>query len=650
MKRLFYLWILMGPLFTYGQITTPIIKARFGVDGDLRANYFNGLVQTGNDDWYNMLVADTSGKMVIDTTGVSGVVAGYTSDVSPWPKRMSSLYRGMSKPAFSIVNNRLWLDAIFIRDYHGNDTTVFTAGSDKNGMSPDYWTGGVQGIPDKNDILDMFMHLRRAGPTAADSLWFFGGLSLDNTTGNRYFDFELYQTDIYYDRASGQWYGYGPDAGHTSWTFDAAGNVLTPGDIIFSAEYQSSTLTYVEARVWVKKSDWQNIVPAAWNWSGLFDGDGAAATYGYASISPKTAGAFYTGLGSAANTWAGFFRLILQNNSMVTNYAKDQFMEFSVNLTKLGLDPVTQFGGDICGTPFNRLVVKTRSSASFTSELKDFVAPTDLFLAPRVEVTTQTPAICDTGSIAQINVSNPMSTSYYQWAAINGRIVGPTTGTTIAVDTPGTYRCFQYLQQGCVTVYAADTIQVMRIVNCEALSTNLQPLEASRIPAGILLTWSVLNNSLVDHFIIERSNDGSHFYTIGDVGMRSSHNTGAAYDYIDSSSRYGYYRIKLFQADGSSQYSAIVKVSLAGIRSSSLLVYPNPVKDFLKIEVNGQREEMMLVKIFDASGKMIRSVQTQIHRGFNIESIDMQNASPGLYHAIVMLGGELFDQKVMVVK
>jgi hypothetical protein len=41
----------------------------------------------------------------------------------------------MSRPKFSI-NNRLWLDAIFVRDYHGNDSTVFTAGSDKNGMSP----------------------------------------------------------------------------------------------------------------------------------------------------------------------------------------------------------------------------------------------------------------------------------------------------------------------------------------------------------------------------------------------------------------------------------------------------------------------------------------------------------------------------------
>ncbi|HKC35102.1 MAG TPA: hypothetical protein VKB95_03535, partial [Chitinophagaceae bacterium] len=155
----------------HSQITTPAIKARFGVDGDLRANFFNGLVQAANDDWFNLNAVDTSGKYVIDTTGSAAIVAGYLADVSPWPKRMQSMYRTMSKPPFSIINNRLWLDAIWVRDYHGNDTTVFTSGSDKNGMSPFDWTGGIQSIPDKNDILDMFVHIRRAGPNTTDSLW-----------------------------------------------------------------------------------------------------------------------------------------------------------------------------------------------------------------------------------------------------------------------------------------------------------------------------------------------------------------------------------------------------------------------------------------------------------------------------------------------
>src|SRR6188472_4585059 len=101
-------------LISSAQITTPIIKAAFGVDGDLRANYFNGFVQSGNDDWFNNGTAGT-GQFVIDTTGAAAIVAGYLSDASPWPKRMAPLYRSMSRPKFAVINNRIWLDAIFVR-------------------------------------------------------------------------------------------------------------------------------------------------------------------------------------------------------------------------------------------------------------------------------------------------------------------------------------------------------------------------------------------------------------------------------------------------------------------------------------------------------------------------------------------------------
>src|SRR5436190_5141124 len=101
MKTVLRIIFLLNPLIIYAQITTPVIRARFGVDGELRANYFNGAVQTGNDDWYNYVATDTSGKYVIDTTGAAAIVAGYATDVSPWPKRMASFYRIMSQPTFS---------------------------------------------------------------------------------------------------------------------------------------------------------------------------------------------------------------------------------------------------------------------------------------------------------------------------------------------------------------------------------------------------------------------------------------------------------------------------------------------------------------------------------------------------------------------
>ncbi len=652
--RSYLLWVFMAcNLYAKAQITTPVIKARFGIDADLRANYFNGLVQTANDDWFNLIATDTSGKYVIDTTGAAGIIAGYASDISPWPRRMATLFRKMNRPVFSIVNNRLWMEALWVRDYHGNDSTVFAAGSNKNGMSPADWSGAIQNIPDKNDILDVFMHIRRAGPNNTDSLWMFGGMSLDNTTGDRYFDFEMYQSDIYYDKASFKWYGYGPDAGHTRWQFDAAGNVTKPGDVIFSAQYQSSVLTNIEARLWVDSTTWRTVTPAEFNWSGSFDGATASPAYGYASILPKVSGAFYTGLGSANNVWAGPFQLVLQNNSITPIYIKDQFMEFSVNLSKLGLDPATQIGGDICGAPFHRLVIKTRASASFTAELKDFVAPLDMSLAPGVRIATDNPYICLTQNIARIYVTNPVSTSLYQWSTTNGHILtSPPVGTFIDVDTPGVYIVKQYLQAGC-SLYASDTIQIFPILNCGALQNNLFGLTASFLnPSVIKLDWKVLNNQVVDHFEVERSGDGIYFNSVGIVMATGTYQVPTDYFFIDTlpATQPQYYRIKLLENDGLTRYSAVIRVSAKTEDITSVVLFPNPTSDVIQVQVNATVDNNIVqISIYDFTGNRIMYQKRIVNKGSNLIQLDdLANWAGGVYYAIIWVGDQVFRQKIMV--
>jgi len=662
---LFVLLILSSVMFVSAQITTPAVKARFGVDGELRANYFNGAVQTGNDDWFNLVATDTSGKAVIDTTGAAAIIAGYISDVSPWPKRTASFYRTMSKPPFSVVNNRLWLDAIFVRDYHGTDTTVYTAGSDKNGMSPANWTGGIQGIPDKNDILDMFVHVRRAGPNTTDSLWMFGGISLDNVTGNRYFDFEMYQTDIYYDRASAKFYGYGPDAGHTSWKFDASGNVTTPGDIIFNGEFQSGTLTKIEARIWVKKTDWQTVVPTAFNWSGQFDGDGSGATYGYASISPNTSGTFYTGLGSSNNTWAGPFGLVLQNNNLAytnpgpasttnSKYVADQFIEFSVNLTKLGLDPVTLLGGDVCGTPFNRIIVKTRASSSFTAELKDFVAPTDLFLAPRALALSDAPSMCNEGGITEIYVSNPVVTSIYQWSTTDGNIItNPATGPSIYADKPGTYVVRQYLQAGC-SVYASDTVQVLPIPNCQVLDKNFSEFHGLLTDNTVQLDWKVLNNQQVKYFEVERSEDGVYFTTKKTIKNQLQNSIGSystTDDAGDLYSRFVYYRIKLTNINSVVNYSSVIVIRLTNSNEEIRVnISPNPVRDIMQLQIQANASSKVRVDFFDQSGKLVSLTKIELKGRTVISLDDLADKPRGVYFALIYVDDKIFRKKVVLTK
>lgn len=68
------------PVLLTAQITTPVIRANFGVDADLRSNYFNGLVQSGNDDWFKLPASVGTGQFVVDTAGAALILAQYGAD------------------------------------------------------------------------------------------------------------------------------------------------------------------------------------------------------------------------------------------------------------------------------------------------------------------------------------------------------------------------------------------------------------------------------------------------------------------------------------------------------------------------------------------------------------------------------------------
>lgn len=653
MKR-FLLFVLLAGLLPFlslqAQITTPIVKAGFGIDGDLRSNFINGVTLAGNDDWFVMNPRDTSAKFVIDTTGAAALLAGYQSDASPWPRRSAPQIRRMSMAPYSIVNNRLWLDAMWLRDFHGTDSTAFTSGGDKNGMHPSSWTGGVASVPDKNDILDIMVHIRRSGTSSADSLWFFGGISVDNTNGNRYFDFELYQTDITFNRATGQWNGFGPDAGHTSWVFDASGNVQRPGDIIFSADYQNSMLSNIQARIWVSRTVWQTTTPTAFDWGGDFDGATTGSAFGYASIVPKTSGAYYTGIGSPANTWTGPFGLVLQNNTMATSYIAEQYMEFSVNLTKLGLDPISRITNDYCGQPFSRLLIKTRTSASFTSELKDFVAPTDFFVTPEVELQTQTPSICNTGSIARIDVIDPIPTSTYLWSTPNGRIVGAQNGPFIYVDTPGIYICRQYLQSGCA-LYAEDTIVIASIPNCKTLDQNLTAFTAVRSGSDVRLSWTVKNADAVAFMEPERGYNGFQFEPIGrqlpQAGVDRTYyqNDAGAMTRSDKL----YYRLRIQYTNGKVVYSPIIRIQLERTDNPRrLIIQPNPARQEIRMQYHTDQGGQLQLRVFDMSGKQVRTDFRNLVPGDHVISLPASDLPSGLYQVVATLGTDVQRQKLVL--
>ncbi|MGC4104309.1 T9SS type A sorting domain-containing protein [Ferruginibacter sp.] len=649
MKTILYLFIsLLFYNLVPAQITTPAIKANFGVDGNLKANYFTNVISNGTDDWFKQTKFG-SGDFMIDTSGAAAIVAGYNTNPA---SRMLSFSRIMGPAFYSVLQNNLVIDAVFHRDFHGDDSTVFASGSNKNGMSPANWSCPVsQGIPDKNEILDAFTHIRRAGPSVTDSLWMFGGLSIENTNGNRYFDFELYQTDFYYDRSTNTFKGYSAEAGHTAWQFDASGNVIKAGDIIFSEEFSSSSLTLVEARIWVNKNALLT-TPQNFNWGGQFDGDGNGATYGYASIVPKTAGDFYTGLQSTETTWAGPFSLVRTDNSVVTDYIPGQFLEFSVNLTKLGIDPGS-YSNNPCGTPFRRVLIKTRSSTSFTSELKDFVAPFRMFDFPPVNAFSYLLYFCKVFPLTPVTVLNPNPNSIYTWTTNNGNIVGSNVGITIYVDRPGTYYVTQQLNAQCA-YYSKDSVKLIFDSICRVLPVDIIDFSATKTNDNkASLTWQASANEEAAQYFIEYSLNGNIFLPLDTVpASKKSGIAGyaASFPLEKWNAAIIYFRIKVTGKDGRMKYS-----NIAALRNRDAAappgIFPNPTHGDTWLSYTTAVNQSADITIRDAFGKLVKSTRINIPPGSNpLRLADLSAYADGVYFISVKTPNTSFTQKILKLK
>jgi hypothetical protein len=469
MKRALPLLVIFASLYSlpgYSQLTDGGIFANFGVDADTRTNWVKYGPLTGaiaSDDWF---APSGAGNNVIDT-----------SKAATWRTLLSAgnnitFNQRMAAQLYAKVGGTLWIDAVYGRDFIAastlKDATTYTI-SAKNGDNPIKWKGGNTNIPNKNDLADVYAHLRRAGLTVHDSLWFFTGVSTFGVNGSSYYDVELYKKTFTYNAGTGTFTTAGTEAGHTQWIFDAAGNITQTGDMIFAVSFSPGTAPVVDVRIWISQTTLSTITPAYFNFTGAFDGATTTPVYGYASIVSKT-GTTAWGGGisnySASATQDSTYSTPwgTANSSLGTgwdpNYETQQFIEIGMNLTRIGIDPALYSALGPCDALFSNIFFKSRSSTSFTSNLQDFMTPLTFTRNPVMDYSLKGDTIRCNHDPATISLTNNTTVGYYTWKALSGNMASANGDSSqLTVDRPGTYIVSASPAEGCPPT-RTDTIVV----------------------------------------------------------------------------------------------------------------------------------------------------------------------------------------------
>lgn len=616
--------------YVAAQLTNGGTLANFTIDADTKVGFAKFGTTTlsayNNDDWFLPVAYSGTGKAVIDTTGASvlrtKLMAG---DNISFSRRMNLVNN-------TVVNGRIWVDGLYVRDYVGSDidslnmrydSTTFGNAAKNAGNPNTNWNVGTQTIPSKNDLIDGFAHIRRDGSSPSDSLWMNFAISTLGVLGTRYYDIELFKRSCVYNSTTGLFSTGGTEGGHSEWKFNSSGEIIQTGDLIISATFSPGSAPVLDIRIWVSSTTHSTVNPAFFNFNSNFDMP-SGGSYGYAQIvSNANTTAFgagssnYSGVELLDTTYATPWGATTFNSTNTQriwsqNFSQLQLVETGINLTRIGLDPslYTALGMGQCSPLFNSVFFKSRSSASFTSNLQDFMGPYDFGALPAastVAASSNFPALCPNNPVSTLFVNNPVSTSLYEWSTPNGSITtNPASGTTIDINGPGIYYVAQRLFSGC-EVYAIDTIQIVYSSgSCSILPSSKIEVNGSVKANKATVSWRVDDDLLTvsKKFVVERTTNNGTYSTVAEINADEDKTVYTTEDILPATAMGYNYRIRIVKKDNTGAYSSSIVLKTKHM-DNEVSFYPNPAQHELNY-YTGTKAKNAQLAIYDISGAVLQ--------------------------------------------
>jgi hypothetical protein len=247
----------------------------------------------------------------------------------------------------------------------------------------------MKSIPQKNDLVDVGGHIRLHAATGF--VLGYGFATTLSSDGDSHTDFEIFRTTPVFDAVTGKVINSGPAAtgGHTAMHFNTDGSIKYSGDFIVAIDYErGGSNPNATVRVWVNPRNLDSLghdtayinrqPNRPFVFTGKFDGGSLSGNYGYAEIRPvdNSPSSCLIALMTNRTTVIGPAWGSLSGNQAHynDNITRLQMVEIGINLTAFGFGS-GDASGEKCELFLGNLLVKTRSSSSFTAELKDYAGP-----------------------------------------------------------------------------------------------------------------------------------------------------------------------------------------------------------------------------------------------------------------------------------
>ena len=172
------------------------------------------------------------------------------------------------------------------------------------------------------------------------------------------------------------------------------------------------------------------------------------------------------------------------------------------------------------------------------------------------------------------------------------------------------------------------------------LPVTLTAFEAKLTNCVATIKWSAAEESNLEKYLLEYSKNGIDFTTVAEAdakGINKEYN--ARHTPVPGKA---FYRLKMMDIDGKVTYSKQQLLNVNCARNT-ILVYPNPVRDQLHVNVNFVSGlQTSTATLYDINGRVM--IRQQLVNGTN--EIDTKGLTAGIYNLVLVRDGEVTTYKI----
>lgn len=203
-----------------------------------------------------------------------------------------------------------------------------------------------------------------------------------------------------------------------------------------------------------------------------------------------------------------------------------------------------------------------------------------------------------------------------------------------------------YSTTGAISI---DQIVATKSTDCIFASNIPLPVDLLFFKAScgddfITLNWSTASENNSNFFSVERSKNGVDWFIVGNVFASGNSAKINNYSLVDYMRFFGisYYRLRQTDLNGIIRNFSPISIENCFCRDTDLTIFPNPGKSNFKIDFTGNKDEIVMVFVFDIQGENIFS-----SAGF-ISEINLENFNDGIYFLHMIFETKRITRKFIV--